>query len=467
MLVSKWIIGLAAAGLVLGGCANSPWAAKRPTAASSPASEAATTASPATTAGKSDAAAQPDPRAMQDIMAELQQLGAIDPGAQERLMADLRQSDPSLWPLVMQQFRATLAYRRRAQEREVAAAAGRTAPDQPSDGLTGPLAARPLPAGVVNPLRPQANGAPATKPDQTPASNSVMPHPVDPPPYPQTGSAPGDPPTAKRVPEGQQPNAPAAANQPPDGPGRAVKVSYETPVVEQWRASLGAAIRDLESQSKGESKAEADLTRQAQLRMLYLLAGRRDDALRPILAASPGLQDFWAKQLYGLDKWLDAQRTPDALQRAAEAKQVLAEAVGRLGESAPLSIRNVSFCTEVQSYGCLKPFARREFLPDQEVLLYAEVDNFSSEPTAKGFFTALRSSYQIFDSRGQRVADHEFTTTEEYCQNPRRDFFIVYHLRLPKRIYPGKYTLQLTIEDLKSKKVGQSSVELTMKDDGK
>ena len=47
-----------------------------------------------------------------------------------------------------------------------------------------------------------------------------------------------------------------------------------------------------------------------------------------------------------------------------------------------------------------------------------------------------------------------FRTTEEYCQSPRRDFFIGYHLRLPKRIYNGKHTLQLTIEDLKSHKVG-------------
>ena len=50
-------------------------------------------------------------------MAELRQLGTVDAAAQDRLMEDLRQSDPSLWPLVMEQFRATLAYRRRAAER--------------------------------------------------------------------------------------------------------------------------------------------------------------------------------------------------------------------------------------------------------------------------------------------------------------------------------------------------------------
>ena len=47
------------------------------------------------------------------------------------------------------------------------------------------------------------------------------------------------------------------------------------------------------------------------LQMLYLLAGRRDDALAPIPGAQPALQDFWSKQLYGLATWLDTDHTPD------------------------------------------------------------------------------------------------------------------------------------------------------------
>ena len=62
------------------------------------------------------------------------------------------------------------------------------------------------------------------------------------------------------------------------------------------------------------------------------------------------------------------------------------------------------------------------------------------------------------------MADHDFTVTEEHCQNQRRDFFIGYHLRLPKRIYSGKHTLQLTVEDLKSHKVGQSQIDFVVKE---
>ena len=134
----------------------------------------------------------------------------------------------------------------------------------------------------------------------------------------------------------------------------------------------------------------------------------------------------------------------------------------RLGETAPLVVHNMAFCTAVQGFGATTPFKKAEFPPGQEVVLYTEVENYTVEPMPRGFHTALRSSYQIFDARGQRIADQELPSCEEYCQSPRHDFFVAYKLFLPKRIYNGKHTLQLTIEDLKSHKVGQSSIELTI-----
>jgi hypothetical protein len=133
-----------------------------------------------------------------------------------------------------------------------------------------------------------------------------------------------------------------------------------------------------------------------------------------------------------------------------------------LGESSPLVVKNLAFVTEVQSFGAYKPVLKNEFAPGQRLLLYAELENFKSNETAKGCSTALQSSYLILDSRGQRVADHEFSVNEECCRNPRRDFFIGYEFLLPKHIYPGKHTLQLTVTDLNSQKIGQSSIEFNI-----
>ena len=52
------------------------------------------------------------------------------------------------------------------------------------------------------------------------------------------------------------------------------------------------------------------------------------------------MQDFWTKELYGLTVLLETDRTPDAMSRAAEAKQHLSEGFLRLTEMAPLQVRN-------------------------------------------------------------------------------------------------------------------------------
>ena len=176
------------------------------------------------------------------------------------------------------------------------------------------------------------------------------------------------------------------------------------------------------------------------------------------------MQEFWSQELYGLATWLDSQRVSDPSRRAGQSKPPLAAAVHRLEELAPLVVLNLAFITEVQSYGIYKPFGKSEFTPGQELLLYAEVENFRSEDTPKGFHTVLQGSYQVFDSRGQRVAGQELNTVEEYCRNPRRDFFLAYRLSLPKRIYAGKHTLQLSLVDQKSQKIGQATIEFSVKE---
>jgi hypothetical protein len=376
------------------GCASSPWSASRREAATR---KTAAAAQPARTPGTIDA------QAMQQILAELRQAGNLDPATQQKFIEDLQQADPSLWPLMLQQFRAQMAYRQRLQH-------GATPPGSP----------------------PQVAGeqqAPATGDPRAVAQTSAPPSAAAPTPPPTTG---------------------------------VVKAVYEPPSDAAWQAHLAAAIRAKEADLQVPGKAE-DSQAQAQLRMLYLLAGRRDDALRPIASAPPSQQGFWVAELYGLSTWLDTQRNADETRRAAEAKPHLAEAVNRLGESCPLVVRSLSFCTEIQSFGCVKPFERCEFAPGQAVLLYAEIENLTGEATAKGVHTAMQSSYQIFDGRGQRVADEEFTVTEEYCRNPRRDYFIGYELHVPERVYPGKHTLQLTIRDTQSQKIGQSTIDFTVK----
>ena len=482
---SSCTLSLAAIALIVAtGCSSSPWSAGRlgQSGVAGPTAEAQSTAVSGPQVAGNATAAKPDAEGMQQVMAQLQELGALDPAAQATLMADLRQTDPAWWPMVVQQFQAAVAYRRRAEGRQptpagfdesspVRAVSGTMPLEGQVGGQHGPSGSGPLypPLPVTPP-----GGRPAQHVARLPTAEDAALAPSKAPgdDYPATPYRETTPPLATRAGDVRQAAAPGGGGYvrmpyPPTArypTGHVTNASGEPAGPGDWQAQLTGAIRGLESQLQGTSAAAGDVAEHARLRMLYLLAGRRDDAVRPIPSIPPADQEFWSKQLFGLATWLEAQRTADTGRGAAETKQILEEAINRLGESAPLVVRNLAFCTEVQSYGCIKRFKTYEFAPEQEILLYAEVENFTSEETAKGFHTSLRSSYQLFDSRGQRVADHQFTTTEEHCQNPRRDFFIGYYLRLPKRIYPGRHTLQLTIEDLKSHKVGQSSIELTIRE---
>ncbi len=336
-----------------------------------------------------------DARRQQAMMAQLRQLRATDPAAEDELLGRLQRSDPSLWPLVVEQFRATLAYRKE-MERAPAADGTRSVPDTAAQIQRLP----PVDAGL-------ADGAPSA-----PAAN-----------------------------------------------GAVQQASYAAGAGGSGAQRLAGAIAALERETPAMPQKPGDLADCARLRMLYTVVGRREDAARPISGASSAVQGFVSKEMEGLGTWLDADRVPDSGLRALQSKPALSEALVKLGDSAPLLVRNLAFCSEVLSYGCLKRFDKYEFTPGQEMLVYAEVENFASEPTPRGFHTSLRPSYQILDSQGRWVSDHALAATDETCPSVRHDYFLTFRVRLPKNIAQERHTLRLVIADNVSRKVALARLD--------
>ena len=378
-------------------------------------------------------------------------------------MADLRQTDPNLWPLVLQQFRATAAYHRRwrrsAKDGWERSAAGQGGVGFHAPGVPirqSPACRRWIPRRQVRatlrrktPRRAQPRKAPVTERAVLQASRRAA----------AAGTAA---PTKRETALAQPPSGDRPAS---GSTSDVVPVSYNAPAKLDWQTHLAKAIRQLESESKGT--CQGCRRNQPAGRPADALSARRsarEDALRPIARWRPPLQDFWSKELYGLATWLDAERTPDDRRRAGEAKRILSEALARLGEMAPLAVRNLVFCTGVQSYGSVQPFEKDGVPARPGSAALRRGGQLRSRVDPQGLSTrrcgaATRSSTAA--ASGSRNTSS--ATIEEYCQNPRRDFFIGYHLRLPKRIYPGKHTLKLTVEDLKSHRVGESSIELVIK----
>lgn len=231
-----------------------------------------------------------------------------------------------------------------------------------------------------------------------------------------------------------------------------------------WQDLLMAFIQRLETSARGPAETADQLRQQVYLRLLYVMAGRREEALEPITGLSLAEQEFWNKFIYGLTSYLDESRIPNRQKRAAEAKQYFRDAAVRLGELATLEVRGLTFCTAVRSYGVVEPFPTNTFKPGDVVLLYAELDNFVAQRQAEGFRTEFRASYLIFDRLGRPVETepHELPVITESCQNLRHDFFISYQVELPTRMNPGEHKLQLTVHDMVGDKVGTAEVKFTV-----
>ena len=485
---------------------QSPYAKPAAADASAPTTGAAPTSEPSHMAfggsTQASAAAAPgtnvDPTALRKVMNELNALGDVDHATQQQLLADLEQTDPALWPVLMQTFRAGLAYRQRQ-----AGSKGVTAATFAAEVATASVPSASVPAEAIatdeqtSSASATSNVAQALLPQLDALQGTT-----------RTGGA-GVPglamPTqmllsaalaeaqrqsdARGSREAQGPNAGPTATSPAkaaaaiENPVRIVAAPTSEPEALDddsgddepppkpapgyWRTSLEATIAQLEPLTRQPPTSAAEVTRHAWLHVLYLAAGRREEALRPIPGIAAAEQDFWSEQLFALSTYLDAEKLTDPAARSAEARRHLAKAETRLAEAGNLAIRNLAFCTEVSSFGVYEKFKETEFKPGRPLILYAEIDNFKSEETEKGFHTALRSSYQILDAQGRRVAENDLALTEEYCRNRRRDYFIRYFLSVPERIYAGKYVLQLTIVDTLSGKIGQATIDFAVGEEAK
>jgi hypothetical protein len=236
------------------------------------------------------------------------------------------------------------------------------------------------------------------------------------------------------------------------------------PTIGDWRRGLHEAIEVLTAESQLPDRDKNEIAKTLlQLRLLQLAAGDRQQAAGAIPTLDEDLRQFWAQQLHGLGVCLDDEGMPVSGRRYALALRQLRESLDHLAAVSTLDIRNAAFCTRVDSFGRYEEFEKYEFQPGQEVLFYVEIDNFATKQTAEGFESAFQATYQILDPTGRPVFDQELPLQSEICRNRRRDLFIAYQIWMPRRIYPGPYTLQLTVEDLKGNKFGQTTCSFAVK----
>jgi hypothetical protein len=207
-----------------------------------------------------------------------------------------------------------------------------------------------------------------------------------------------------------------------------------------------------------------------QLRLLYAAAERVDDAVRGIDALPISEREAFKHAMFGVSTWLSEAEPRKSPLRNARALRSFRDATTHLSAVSKLDLKNLALCERVESFGWFTEFPRYEFQPKQQVILYVEVDNFVAiEKSPNSYETELQGHYQIFDARGNIVAERKLPLDRELCRNYRRDYFLAYPIYMPDQIESGKYRLELTIEDLKAegeyqgRKFGEGMIEFTIR----
>jgi hypothetical protein len=423
---------------------------------------------------------------MTAVLDKLQQVREIDPAAEQQLLAELKKTPSKQWPLVAEQFRASLQYHEQLAAKSATTREDSETPDPmvmetvyeapktPVDATSPTPEVRPsAPIGkLVDPRKAEADGVSSeamakTTPYSTPG---VLPQAAE-----TVAAVPREFSTSDAVypiPTGAKAAEPVPDKKPAGRLDPAVlqtklETVHESPPTNDalgatndgadWQALVRQAAEDLSSRVAVSPATTAEVHQHASLRMLWLLAGDTERALEPIPHISPAEQDYWSRQLFALATYLDHHSQPDDKRRAAASVTHLDDATASLRELGSLSLRNLSFCKNVYGYGSYDQFTIDQFSPGQEVSLYVEVENYHSESTEKGFCTSLGSTYELLDDKGERVSGGEFPVVDDCCRSRRRDFHIQYGLTLPKKMEPGRYTLELVVKDRQSEKFGHAT----------
>jgi hypothetical protein len=339
-----------------------------------------------------------------------------------------------------------------------------------------PLAAEPsqAPAPVVQPPAAAPStpvpAAPAVSPAAASNDKPGTPAPETAPPAAaevaaDTEAEPAEPtPDTAAEPSKDEPAEKAAAKEVPTAEERLAELLRR-------RDELIAALEEEVNLRSGKQDVDGELPRmQQQLRLLYLLAERPDDAVGEVESLPEAEEEAFKQLMFGLSTWLSADEERRPPLRNARILRSLKDAAGELAVAAKLDVKNLRFCETVEGFGWYKEFPTAQFKPKQQVILYAEVENFASQKKGLDTFeTELSVSYQIFDDGGALVDERDLPLDKELCRNQRRDYFLAYRIYLPDGIAEGRYRLELTVEDLKAKehyqgrKLGDGQIEFSIR----
>jgi hypothetical protein len=126
----------------------------------------------------------------------------------------------------------------------------------------------------------------------------------------------------------------------------------------------------------------------------------------------------------------------------------------------------VAFCRQIDGFGNYDLLPANDLVPGEAVLIYAEVRNFASVPTADGYYsTRIKSTVEIYTVGNERqLMDRStFDVTEDHCRTIRSDYYHSYRINIPAHLSSGPYSLKLTIQDEATGKTATETIPFSVR----
>ena len=149
---------------------------------------------------------------------------------------------------------------------------------------------------------------------------------------------------------------------------------------------------------------------------------------------------------------------------AESPRTAAAEPAQTLTQPAPVqpvfAVQNACFASRVRAWGVVDRFETAQFQPGQEVIVYFELDQLTSQESAEGHTTRIDTVLRLVDASGRRVHEWTFEPLEETCGSHRRDYFARYLVAVPPATPAGSCRLEVVVTDTIAGRTAQTSMPL-------
>jgi hypothetical protein len=208
-----------------------------------------------------------------------------------------------------------------------------------------------------------------------------------------------------------------------------------------------------------------DLGGQFDFQLMQFLRGESVPDMQKLAGLGNEDRELLSALLDGLTNFRTAARADNNMLLSRKVRPIL-EAADRLRMQAELTIPTVALCSRVTAYGYYDPFDPARFAAgaEHEVVVYCEVENFSSQLDSQRLWeTSLREEIVLYSDQGMQVWTPDRVApkpTIDRSRARRHDFFLGRLIRLPANLSIGRYILKVSVVDQQVNRVAENSVPL-------